>query len=246
MKKFIAFSIGLLLPILTLGQPQSFKIGTTHLVDNIYLHTSYGLLDDGKSVFPANGLYVVTKAGIVLIDTPWGEDQTEQLVNLVQKKYKKKILFCISTHFHADRTAGVDVLKRHGIKTYCSTLTKQLAKQNGDRQPEFTFAKDTVFRAGGLTVQTYYPGEGHTKDNIVIWLPQSEVLYAGCLIKSLEADDIGNVADGNLAQYPSSIARLQQHFAGARYVIPGHQGWQGAMKMLPHTLQLVKLKDAGK
>jgi metallo-beta-lactamase class B len=242
--KFIYFSVCLLFPIFTFSQTRSFKITTSHLVDNIYVHTSYGLLSDGKNVFPANGLYIVSEAGIVLVDTPWDEDQTEQLVNMLQKKYQKKIIYCISTHFHADRTGGVNVLKRHGIKTFCSTLTKQLAKQSGDLQPEFTFSKDTIFRAGKLILQTYYPGEGHTKDNIVIWLPQSKVLFAGCIVKSLDADDIGNIKDGNLAQYPLSIVRIQEHFPDARYVVPGHQGWKGGTQMLTHTLLLVRQKKA--
>jgi metallo-beta-lactamase class B len=191
MKK-ILFVIFLVCPFGGYSQQTQFKITTTHLVDNIYVHTSYGL-PDGKNVFPSNGLYIVTKAGIILIDTPWGEDQTGQLLAFLDAKYHQKVLFCISTHFHADRTGGVGILKKHGIKTYCSVLTKQLAKQSGDKQPEFTFSKDTVFRAGGVVLQTYYPGEGHTRDNIVVWLPQHRVLFGGCLVKSLEAGDLGNI-----------------------------------------------------
>jgi metallo-beta-lactamase class B len=231
----------LLLPVFTFGQKKPFKVTTTHLVGNVYVHTSYGLLADG-STFPANGLYVVTGAGIVLIDTPWGEDQTAQLVDLVQRTYKKKILFCISTHFHADRTGGVNILKRHGIKTYSSTLTRQLAAQNGEQQPQFTFSRDTTFSAGDVRVQTFYPGQGHTKDNIVVWLPQTKVLFAGCLIKSLDAPDIGNIKDGNLDAYPVSIAKTRLHFADARYLIPGHQGWKGGTQMLAYTLKLVAQK----
>jgi metallo-beta-lactamase class B len=241
MKK-ILFVIFLVFPFAGHSQQTHFKITITHLVGNIFVHTSYGL-PDGKNVYPSNGLYIVTKAGIILIDTPWGEDQTAQLLSLLTKRYHKKVLFSISTHFHADRTGGVDILKKLGIKTYCSELTKQLAKQSGDKQPEFTFKGDTVFRAGGVVLETYYPGEGHTRDNIVVSLPQERVLFGGCLVKSLEADDLGNIKDANVVQYPETINNVKNHFHNIKYVIPGHQSWKGDTVMLTHTFELAKKAD---
>jgi metallo-beta-lactamase class B len=240
MMKFALRAIFFLLSVKAYSQNQNFKIATAHIVDNIYICTSFGLLSDGKTVFPANSMYIITDAGVILIDTPWSEDQTRQLIALLQKRYNKKVVLCISTHFHADRVAGLDVLKKCGAKTYTSALTKQLAKQNGEKQPEFTFTNDTTFRVGNVTLQTFYPGEGHTRDNIVVWLPKSKVLYAGCLIKSLDADDIGNVADGNLKAYPLTVKNLEAHFKNVKYVIPGHQGWAGDTLMLSHTLTLLK------
>jgi metallo-beta-lactamase class B len=53
--------------------------------------------------------------------------------------------------------------------------------------PQYTFTHDTTFNIAGVTLQAYYPGAGHTRDNIVVWVPQDKVLFGGCLIKSLEA-----------------------------------------------------------
>src|ERR1700741_3448527 len=145
--KFILSTFLLSTSLLAYSQGKSFKINTTHLTVNIYVHTSYGM-PDGKTPFPANGLYIVTDAGVILIDTPWDEDQTQQLIDMIAQRYGKKIVLCISTHHHGDRTAGVDLLKKHGIKTYSSLLTKQIAKQRGEKQPEFTFSKDTIFHVG--------------------------------------------------------------------------------------------------
>ena len=201
MKRFI-FPLLLVYSIAAFAQTKVLKIKTTHLTGNIYVCTSYGILDDG-SVFPANDMYIITPTGIILIDTPWGEAETKQLMDTLWSRYHKKILLCISTHFHADRTGRVDVLKKEGIKTYSSLLTKQLAKQRNEKQPEFTFTGDTTFNVNNVILQVYYPGEGHTKDNIVIWLPQSKVLFGGCFIKSLDATDIGNLVDADLKAWPS-------------------------------------------
>jgi metallo-beta-lactamase class B len=238
MKRFIYLFL-LIYSVAAFGQNKVLKIRTTHLTGNIYVCTSYGILDDG-SVFPANDMYIITRTGVILIDTPWGEAETSQLIDTLWSRYHKKILLCISTHFHADRTGGVDVLKKKGIKTYSSVLTKQLAKQRGEKQPEFTFTGDTTFNVDNVILQAYYPGEGHTKDNIVIWLPQSNVLFGGCFIKSLDATDIGNLADANLKAWPFSIEKVKAQFKDIKFVIPGHQGWQGDTLMFGHTLELAK------
>jgi metallo-beta-lactamase class B len=237
--KFIFLCLFALVSIYTSGQNKPLKIKITQLTDNIYVCTSYGILDDG-SVYPANGLYIVTATGVIMIDTPWGEPQTLQLLDTLRSRYHKPVLYCISTHFHADRTGGVDILKQRGIKTYSTLLTKQLAAKNGDKQPEFPFRNDTTFKTGGAVVDVYYPGAGHTQDNIVIWLPQHGVLFGGCFIKSFDSGDIGNIADANLKAWPGSIENVRTRFKGIKYVIPGHEGWQGDTSQFGHTLKLIK------
>jgi len=239
--RFILGAALLFFSIYTKAQTRPFHISTKHLTNNVYVHISYGL-PDGKNPFPANGLYIVSKAGIILIDTPWDEDQTQQLIDTLQHRYHQKIVLCIATHFHSDRTAGLDLLKKNGVKTYASSLTNTLAKKGGNKQAEFTFSKDTVFNVGGVSVQTYYPGEGHTKDNIVVWLPQTKVLFGGCLIKSMETDSKGFTDDGNIAEWPNSVARVGKRFKNIKYVIPGHQGWQGDTLQLSHTIAIAKSK----
>ncbi len=219
------------------AQTQPFKISVHPLTDNCYVFVSYGL--SGGQPFPANGLYIVTKEGIVIVDTPWGEDETQQLIDSVEQRYHKKIVLSISTHFHADRTGGIDVLKKAGTKTYSSLQTLELCKARGEKQAQYYFTKDTTFTVGGVTVQTYYPGEGHTKDNIVVWLPKQKVLVGGCLVKSTETNNIGNVADANVKQWPATMQNVINKFPSAKYVIPGHQG--GLDKnSLQHTIDVVK------
>ena len=239
--KFILSAILILCTAFSKAQTSPFKINTTHLTGNVYVYVSYGLPDD-KTPFPANGLYIVTANGIILIDTPWDEAQTQQLIDTLQQRYKQKIKLCISTHFHSDRTAGLDLLKKNGVKTYASRLTNKLAKQGGNKQAEFTFSKDTIFKVGGTAVQTYFPGEGHTKDNIVVWLPQSKVLFGGCLIKSMETNSIGYTVDANVTEWPASVTRVKNRFKNIKYLIPGHQGWQGDTSMFNNTINIVKEK----
>ena len=217
-------------------------LAISHLTGNLYVYTTWGLADGVP--FPANGVYLVTAKGVVVIDTPWDTTQFQPLLDTIRQRHHQPVVLCVSTHWHADRTIGLDFMRAQGVKTYTTRKTDSLSRQNGKPRAEFLFDQDTTFTIGGYSIRAYYPGEGHTRDNIVIWFGKDRVLYGGCLIKSVEAPNIGYVADGNLAAYPQTIWNLQREFPHPAYVIPGHQGW--APGALEYTLKLVRDHEAGK
>ena len=80
-----------------IAQKQEPRITITSLTKNYYVCTSYGYPSADAELFPANSLFVVTDAGIVLIDTPWGEGQTHQLIQVPQvesSKMEVDLLLC--------------------------------------------------------------------------------------------------------------------------------------------------------
>jgi metallo-beta-lactamase class B len=90
---------------------------------------------------------------------------------------------CISGHFHADRTAGLGYYVSKGIKAYTSLLTDSLSIVNNEPRAQYHFDKDTSFCIGQYSFSTFYPGEGHTKDNLVIWFEKEKILYGDVLLK---------------------------------------------------------------
>jgi metallo-beta-lactamase class B len=216
---------------------QKAQISIRHITENFYVHTSYKNLNN--YLYPSNGLFAITDSGAILIDTPWDEDQTQQLVDKIKKDFKKEIILCIVTHSHDDRTAGLDILKKIGIKTYSSILTRNISLEKHEKTAEYYFLNDTTFTINNVSFQTFYPGEGHTKDNIVIWFPCKKVLFGGCLVKSHDATDLGNIKEANIEQWPNSINNVINHYPKIKHVIPGHQKW-GNKKLLSHTLKLLK------
>jgi metallo-beta-lactamase class B len=221
------------------GQTSRPALSITHLTGNFYIYTTYGLA--GGAPFPANGLYVVTSKGVVVIDSPFDTTQFQPLLDSIKQRHHQPVVLCIATHFHNDRTAALDFFRSKGIATYTSRHTDALSRQHGMHRAQFVFDRDTTFTVGGYAFSTFFPGEGHTRDNIVLWFPRDRVLYAGCLVKSVEAADIGNIADANVQAYPQTIRKLQQRYPNAAYVIPGHQGWE-SVEAVPHTLELLRKK----
>lgn len=209
----------------------------THLTGSFYVYTTYK--DLGGTPFPSNSLYVVTRDGVVLIDTPWDPEQTLPLLDSIERRHRMPVVMCLVTHYHDDRTAGLDVLRDRGVMTYASRMTDSLAAAHGDRRAEHLFARDTSFRVGGVRFETYHPGEGHTRDNIVVWFPKARVLFGGCLVKSTQSAGLGNVADANVDAWPRTIRNVMRKYPRRRHVIPGHYGWS-RLRSLEHTLHLLR------
>src|SRR5881394_3644427 len=88
----------------------------TPLTGDFYIYTTYNIYK-GDQV-PANGMYLVTSNGVLMIDTPWDSTQFQPLLDSIQSRHHKKVVLCIATHFHEDRTGGLEFYQRQGIKTY--------------------------------------------------------------------------------------------------------------------------------
>ncbi|NOT73911.1 MAG: BlaB/IND/MUS family subclass B1 metallo-beta-lactamase [Cyclobacteriaceae bacterium] len=204
---------------------------------DFYVYTTYNYYNG--ALVPSNSMYVVTTEGVVMIDTPWKAEELLPLLDSIQRKHKQKVVLCISTHYHADRTAGLELLNLNGIKTYTSRMTWDLSGKYGEKQASHAFSNDTTFIVGNHAFQTYYPGEGHTKDNIVVWFGKERILYGGCFIKSTEATGLGNVADANIKAWPISMKNTIIKFPAPDIVIPGHQAWSDN-KSRESTLKLLK------
>lgn len=215
-----------------------------HLGGDLYVYTTYNTFK-GK-MYSANCIYLVTGKGVVVMDTPWDTTKYQPLLDTIAARHHQPVVLCIATHFHEDRTGWLNFLKDKGVKTYSSLQTYELCKENGLPQAAHYFTKDTVFRVGDYRIRTFYAGAGHTVDNIVVWFGKDRVLYGGCLIKSAEATDLGNIADADVNAWPATIRKLQQRFPKPAYVIPGHDDWRKTGS-IENTLRLLQQhKQRGK
>lgn len=213
------------------------KLSIVPLTGNYYIYTTYNLYQG--SPVPANGMYLVTKRGVVLFDTPWDSTQFQPLLDSIEQKHHQPVILCIATHWHADKTAGLEYYRRKGIKTYTTVLTDELSKANHQPRAEYLLTKDTVFHTSSYTFETFYPGEGHTKDNIVLWFPKEKILYAGCLVKGAEAKTLGFLGDGNTAAYASTLKKLKAKYPQPNFIIVTHSDWHDT-NSLQHSIEMAE------
>jgi len=237
MKKILALIISFSLLAYTFGQQATPALKITHLTGDFYVFTTYH--DYKGTAFPSNSMYLVTNKGVVMFDTPWDTAQFQPLLDSIQARHHKKVTICIATHFHEDRTAGLAFYRQQGISTYTTRMTDSLAAAHNAKRAARLIDKDTVFTVGQYNFETWYPGQGHSPDNIIIWFGQQKIIYGGCLIKSVEARDPGNLSDANLKEWPVTIHRIQRKYKHPNFIIMGHQDWL-SKNALEYTLQLLQ------
>ena len=219
------------------GQTAEAKLKISHLTGDFYIYTTYSTYE-GDQV-PANGMYLVTNNGVVMFDTPWDTTQFQPLLDSIKLKHNKSVAMCIATHWHSDRTAGLEYYRKQGIKTYTTVLTDELSKKNDKKRAEYLIEKDTVFNVGHYSFETYYPGQGHTADNIVIWFNKEKILYGGCLIKGADAESLGYLGDANIKEYESTLKKVQVKYRKPKFIIISHSDWNN-IKSLKHSIMLAK------
>jgi metallo-beta-lactamase class B len=184
-------------------------------------------------------MYLVTPQGAVMFDTPWDTTRFQPLLDSIMIRHHKKVIICVATHFHGDRTNGLEYYRKAGVKTYTTKQTDDSSRVRNEKRAEFLIYKDTVFKAGPYSFQTFYAGAGHTADNIVIWFEKEKILYGGCFVKSADADDLGYLGDAKVKEWEPAIRKIQLNCKKPEYIIPGHGPWN-SKEALTHTLDLIK------
>ncbi len=207
------------------------------LSGNFYVYTTFNTYQDSK--VRANGVYLVTNKGVVLFDTPWDTTQFQPLLDSIQLRYNKKVIMAFATHWHSDKTAGLEYYKQLGIRTYTTELTDRLSKKNNAKRAQFLMTKDTTFRVDQYQFETYYPGEGHTQDNIVIWFPKEKILLGGCLIKGAKDENLGFLGDGNTKTYASALLNVERRYPNPKFIITTHSDWRD-INSLKNSIKLAK------
>ena len=120
-------------------------------------------------------------------------------------------------------------------------MTIDLAKAKKLPVPDHGFKDSLQLKLGDKLICCYYLGAAHSMDNIVVWIPSEKILFPGCMVKSMEARDLGNTADGDLTAYHETIEKLTIKFPEAKIVVPGH-GPFGGLELIRHTKELTSKK----
>lgn len=204
--------------------------------DEVWVHTTYTIID-GYSV-PANGLLINSRNGLYLIDATWNDQLADELLTLIKKNFHKHVKKAIITHHKIDRVGGIQALLDAKIPVETTSFIAKMCKEAGYPQIEPTLDRSPVLKLGKTIIETYYPGEAHTRDNIVIWLPQYKILF-GDMIFALEQENVGIIDEANMSAWPYTIQNLINKYPDAKVVIPGHKNW-GDFSLLSHTINNLK------
>lgn len=207
------------------------------LSDNAYIHVSVTEIP-GFGQVSSNGMLLVRGDKAFMVDTPATEEQTRRLTEWVSDSLSAKVTMFAPGHWHNDCIAGLDYLHGMGVESVANQMTIDITAKKGLSQPKHGFEDYWSVCWQGMEIFCYYLGAGHSLDNIVVWVPSEKILFGGCLIKGMEATNLGNTADGDIEAWPHTLSKVLRRFDNSCTVIPGH-GQAGGMELVRHSLELL-------
>lgn len=243
MRKIIFFLISLALSFSTFGQDTTHVIKISDdikilkLSEKAYVHISVTEIPPFGNV-SSNGLILLDEQEAFLFDTPMTNEQTKILVDWISRDLNAEITTFIAGHWHGDCMGGLEYIHSRDIASYANEMTIAIADEHGLPLPENGFRDSLSLKLLDLDIYCYYPGPGHSLDNIVIWIPSEKILFGGCFIKDMSSSGLGNTADGDVILWPNSLEKTILMFPDAEIVIPGH-GETGGPELLDHTRKLL-------
>ena len=163
----------------------------------------------------------------------------ERLLRTIRRATNQPVRWLVLTHHHPDHHFGAIVFRRAGAQVIAHPDTRVLAAEGGqnaliadwvrvvglDAMRGFEFADvpdrpvtgtDTL-RAGGRTIVITHPGAGHSAGDLMVWLPEERVLFAGDI---LVEDGVTMMVDGSSRALLGALAVIDS--LAPRVVVPGH------------------------
>ena len=188
--------------------------------------------------FISNAGFVVTPAGVVVIDALGSPVLAERLLAEIKKITPLPVTHVILTHYHADHIYGLQVFKAHGARILAQrsgreylmsdTAHLRLEASRHDLAPwindrtELVSADEWVdgpkdLVVGGVRLSILPVGPSHTPEDVVIYLPDEKVLFAGDLVFRNRIPFVGQADSGHWIESLQTILGLD-----VSVIVPGH------------------------
>ena len=188
--------------------------------------------------FISNAGFVVTPAGVVVVDALGSPALAQRLLLEIRKVTAQPVTHVIVTHYHADHIYGLQVFKAMGARILAhgaardylasDTARLRLAASRQELAPwidaqtrlvdaDDWLSADRDMEVGGVRLLIKHVGPSHTPEDLVVFLPQHKLLFAGDLVFRGRIPFVGQ-ADSR--QWIKALEVLLGF--DATLVVPGH------------------------
>lgn len=204
------------------------KATFAELAEGVYAYTTEG--------DPNTGV-VIGDDGVLVMDTRATPVAAQELIDEVRKVTDKPFKYVVLSHYHAVRVLGASAYQAEHI--VASEMTRDLIVERGQQDydselqrfprlfqaaesipgltwPTLTFRDKMTIHMGKREVQLMHIGKGHTKGDIIAWLPEEKVCFSGDLVEYGATPYAG---DSYPSEWPDTLERLRAF--GAEKMVPG-------------------------
>lgn len=188
--------------------------------------------------FISNAGFVVTPAGVVVIDALGSPQLARDLQDEIARITPKPVTHVIVTHYHADHIYGLQEFRKRGAKIiahrggleylHSETAASRLEVSRTDLAPWIDAQTQLVpadqwidgpieLVVGGTRLQVQPVGPAHTPEDLVIFLPAEKVLFAGDTMFRGRVPFVGQADSRHWITALDTLLKMEP-----QVVVPGH------------------------
>lgn len=180
-------------------------LSVTKVAENVYvLHGVIGMPDKNNKGFMSNSSFIVSDAGVVIVDTGGSLKYGEYLVTKIREVTDKPVVAIINTHMHGDHWLGNAALRKAFPDAKIYAHEKAISRlQGGEAQqwldsfaqaigktlvgteavlPDIALKDGDSVKLAGRNYKIHHTGQAHTDNDIMIESPANKVLFAGDIL----------------------------------------------------------------
>jgi glyoxylase-like metal-dependent hydrolase (beta-lactamase superfamily II) len=157
---------------------------------------------------------------VVVIDTKM-MSPSEDLYKLAKEKAGQKPIIVVNTHYHKDHVSGNKFYK--GSRIYIGSYGKEFLQKNVDIENQPTdFVKDSLLLdLGNEKVHLYNIGQGHTMNDLVVYLSNRHILFTGDLVFNRINPVLKEESGANVSRWIGLLDTILSRWGDSK-IIPGH------------------------
>jgi len=224
----------------TVATAQPASIQAVQLAQGVwFVQGNSALGSTGNRNFISNAGFFVTDDGVVVVDALGSPALAQELLLEIRRVTPQALRYVVVTHYHADHIYGLQTLAQAGAKVIghasareylnSDTAQRRLEASRIDLAPwidantrlvpadQWLDTQETRFRLGSMDFVVDHVGPAHTPEDVVVFVPQLGVLFAGDLFFQGRIPFVGQ-ADSRL--WIQALNRLMKY--RPKIVIPGH------------------------
>jgi len=224
----------------TVATAQPASIQAVQLAQGVwFVQGNSALGSTGNRNFISNAGFFVTDEGVVVVDALGSPALAQELLREIHRVTPQALRYVVVTHYHADHIYGLQTLAQAGAKVIghasareylnSDTAQRRLEASRIDLAPwidantrlvpadQWLDTQETRFRLGSMDFVVDHVGPAHTPEDVVVFVPQLGVLFAGDLFFQGRIPFVGQ-ADSRL--WIQALNRLMKY--QPKIVIPGH------------------------
>ncbi|MBC7378721.1 MAG: MBL fold metallo-hydrolase [Burkholderiaceae bacterium] len=188
--------------------------------------------------FISNAGFVVTPAGVVVIDALGSPQLARDLLDEIEKITPQPVTHVVVTHYHADHVYGLQEFRKRGARIiaqrsaleyiHSDTATARLRASRIDLAPWIDGKTELVLPdqwidgptelvVGGQRLRLQPVGPAHTPEDLVVFVPSERVLFAGDIVFRGRIPFVGQADSRHWIDALDTLIKMD-----AKVVVPGH------------------------